>query len=201
MLRELGWRVRPRNRADCRLCSGRSTGTVSFRERVWHCHRCHAGGSVYDLVMAARGCSFREALSLVAGIAGVPLQRDVPAAEAKRQLQAQRQWRERTRRAAEGLAAAEKQLWLKCRDRIHQCDRVLAGAGPWTERLWQRAQAALVLQRDFLLPAHTVLSFGAVAERTRFVMAGRAGRAEICASILSAGGVRTEDGFWKGVMP
>ena len=34
LMRHLGWRIRHRNRADCGLCRGTSTGTVAFTERL-----------------------------------------------------------------------------------------------------------------------------------------------------------------------
>jgi CHC2 zinc finger len=70
VLRQLGWCMGSRSRADCRLLRGRSSETVVYREHVWHCHRCHEGGDVYALVRAVQGCDFRAAMVYVAELAG-----------------------------------------------------------------------------------------------------------------------------------
>ena len=69
----LGWRKR--GRRDCGLCKGSSRGTISFSDStgLWHCHRCHQGGSVIDLIMCAHGVKFLEALTWLATQAGIQL--------------------------------------------------------------------------------------------------------------------------------
>jgi hypothetical protein len=199
MLRQLGWRTRDRNRADCGLCKGNSKGTVAFTEHLWHCHRCHAGGTVYGLVMQSRRCEFRDALRYVAELAGVRLG-DYGSETARHEVTARRQHRERIERAADGLGHLERSLRIECRDRIHQCDRVLATPGPWSEAHWQRAWAAFVLRDEYLLPEYTLLSFGAIPERTRYILADDRVRAKMAAAIRRSGGVRTEDGCWREVL-
>src|SRR5215469_13255332 len=117
MLLHLGWRLRPRNRADCGLCRGSSKETLAYREHVWHCHRCHAGGSVYDLVMQAQQCDFRSALAYVADLAGVKLDDHRQHGKDWRHEMAERErQRERIDGAAEKLARMERELRLECRE-------------------------------------------------------------------------------------
>src|SRR5437016_2872131 len=158
MLRHLGWRVRSRSRADCGLCRGSSKGTLPYRERVWHCHRCHAGGGVFSLVQAVQGCDFPAALAKVANLAGMRIGGRSGDDWRRQVADRQQQWG-RVDAAADKLAQAEHALWLECRDRIHECDRVLAKPGPWDERQWQRMQAACLLRDEYLLPAYTLLSW------------------------------------------
>lgn len=58
------------------LCPLHSEKTASFSWKengLWHCFGCGAGGDQISLVKAIRKCDFREAVKLVAAVAGVPL--------------------------------------------------------------------------------------------------------------------------------
>jgi hypothetical protein len=201
MLRHLGWRVRSRNRADCGLCRGTSKGTLAFTERLWRCHRCNEGGDVYSLVRAVHRCDFRTALAYVAEFAGVQIGGSTESVtDVQRNVEVRQRERKRIERAAETLAAMEHSIRCDCRDRIHACDNVLSSPGPWDEAHWQRAWAATVLRDEHLLPAFLLLSFGAMAERTLYVLADWQTRAEMAAGVRMAGGVRTDNGHWREVV-
>src|SRR5215470_18208936 len=45
LLDRAGFTIRSATRADCRSCTGSSTGTVAFRGDVYYCHRCRRGGN------------------------------------------------------------------------------------------------------------------------------------------------------------
>lgn len=197
VLRHLGWRIRHRKRADCGLCRGNSTGTVAFTERLWKCHRCNEGGDVFKLIMAVNRCGFRDALAYVAGLAGV-LVENARRDDWRRNIAEHQRKMEHIGRAAQKLGTLERALRLECRDRIHECDRVLAIPGPWREAQWQRAQAACLF-RDECLLAYTVLCFAAVAERARYILYPDR-RLGIIAAARYAGGVRSDEGQWIGVL-
>ena len=66
----LGLRWWPTSGAGCKvMCPAHQERTpsasVALRggEIVWHCHGCHAGGSAFDFIMVARGCSFSESIA------------------------------------------------------------------------------------------------------------------------------------------
>lgn len=199
ILRHLGWHIRSRSRADCGLCRGNSKSTVSFTDHFWHCHRCNAGGDLYSLVKAVHNCGFPAALRYVAELAGVRLA-DYASAHAQRELEARRQQRERIDQAADALADLERSLLIECRNSIHKCDKVLDAPGPWDEAQWQRARWTLVLLRDFLLPEYTLVAFGSVAERVRYVLANDGERASICGAMRMSGGTRTDSGHFMELM-
>jgi len=206
LLPKLGWRIRPRSRADCGMCRGSSSATVAYREREWYCHRCHQGGDVYALVRAVQGCDFRAAISYVAELAGIRLD-DHRSIDLRRELAARKRQRERLEHCAEKLAALERALLRERRDRIHDAEHrrqqvskrlaVLHQAEPERFRgeqevLWQKLRAIdALLNAD--LPAYTLLSFGSPDERARFVLHPEL-RDEMIANMRWAGYVRTADG-------
>jgi len=206
LLRQLGWRMRSRSRADCGLCRGSSSATVAYREHVWHCHRCHQGGDVYTLVRAVQGCDFRAAMAYVAALAGIRLE-DHRSFDLRSELAARRQRRERIEHCAEKLTALERALLHERRNRIHDAERqrlrvsnrLAALARGERERfrgeqeaLWLTLQAAAVLLNADI-PAYTLLSFGPPGERARFVLHPEL-RDEIIAGVRWAGYIRTADG-------
>ena len=194
VLQHLGWHLRPRNRGDCGLCFGSSRGTLAYREHVWHCHRCHAGGDVYSLVRAVNRCGFPEALRYVAELAGIRLE-DRQNAELQRELDARKRQRERLESAADKLETLERELRLECRDRILRTERTLAslsGAITWTEQNWLSASiCAATLWRD--LAIYTLISFAAPSERARYCLYPEL-RDEIISDVRWAGYVRNADG-------
>ena len=170
VLRHLGWRLRSRKRADCGLCRGSSKGTVAYGDRVWHCHRCHAGGDVYGLVRSVHHCDFSSALRYIAQLAGVRLDYPKQEDDWRTQIANRKRQRERLETAAQKLAALERATWVECRDRIFHPRACAHDAWTLDEQQWRRAQAACVLRDDYALPAYTLLSFAAPAERARYVL-------------------------------
>lgn len=77
-LRADGYDVRgDKGRCRCPVHGGDNPASFAYDTTRWHCFACGAGGDVFGLVMALRSCAFREAVAVVAGLAGVPL-RAVP---------------------------------------------------------------------------------------------------------------------------
>ena len=60
LLRTFGSQVRTSKRADCPLCRGKSAGTLAFTGRLWHCHRCQAGGDLFSLVQQVTVAGLRK---------------------------------------------------------------------------------------------------------------------------------------------
>jgi len=188
VLRHLDWRSRCRKRADCGLCRGSSKGTVAYGDRVWHCHRCHAGGDVYSLVRAVHHCDFLTALRYIARLAGVRL--DDSQQDNRRKQTAERK---RLENAAQRLSTLERATRVECRDLILACERVLATPGPWDDQQWRRARAAFVLRDDYAQPAYTLLSFASPVERAGYVLHPET-RAQMAAAVRRVGYVQTADG-------
>lgn len=199
LLRHLGWHVWHRNRADCGLCRGSSRGTVAYREHVWHCHRCQAGGGVYQLIMLTHACNFREAMHYLADLAGVQIKGDREDTWRLKAIERRRHC-ERVGAAGDKLATVEGSLRLECRDQIHHCDRILDVPGPWDESQWQQARAAYILRNEFLLPEYTLLSFGTAEARAKYVLAENRLRAKMASAIRVASGVQTDDGHFMAVI-
>ncbi|MFD1705432.1 DNA primase [Siminovitchia sediminis] len=64
------------------LCPFHNENTPSFsvapEKQIYHCFGCGAGGNVFNFVMDVEGIPFIEAVSVIAGKGGVPLQIDHP---------------------------------------------------------------------------------------------------------------------------
>jgi hypothetical protein len=199
VLEALGLRMRSERRADCPRCKGHSVGTISFTPTLCFCHRCHAGGDVFELVKQVRQCDFKSALHFVANIAGVRVHGRRPS---RAEIGRQRRDRERLGRAAERLAGEERRLRLgyasECRNladlarrtalRLRpdadtdagdaaRCERLLA----WLPSAQRRAQGAF-----------NVIAFAPVAVRARFALEPAERRAMIEAAVLD--GIRAGDG-------
>jgi CHC2 zinc finger len=194
LLRQLGWRMRSRRRADCGLCRGGSKGTVAYRDHLWHCHRCHQGGDIFKLVMAMNHWEFKAALAYVAELAGIRI--DGPGnVEVQREIVARQRHRERSGRAAEKLVQVERALRLESRDRILRAERrlvALSGATAWTDQDWLTAAVcAATLRCEFA--TYTLLSFAAPVDRARYCLHPEV-RAEIISGVLCTDGVRDAEG-------
>lgn len=205
LLSRLSVRLRNSRRADCPLCKGNSSGTLTFTERLWRCHRCNAGGDVFSLVRAVNRCDFPAALRFVAEMSGLRLG-DTRKDDFKRELDARKRQRERLEDAANKLATLERTLLHECRNRIHNAERTRLKASARLselsrgeperfrgeqEGLWRKLQIAAALLNTDLL-SYTLLSFGALDERARFVLHPEL-RDKIVFDLRCAGYVRTPD--------
>jgi hypothetical protein len=198
MLPRLGWRTYHSKRADCGLCKGNSKATIAFNEQLWRCHRCSAGGDVIRLIELANNCDFMTALKFLAEEARVELpgSRKLSPKERRRSARERAEHECYERELDEAVAECERRERVMRRWRrrqIHRCDRVLYKPGPWTEQDWLRAKAASVM-RESLLIEYTLLSFGALEQRVRYLVSDERKRASILAALRWAGGVTTNDG-------
>lgn len=76
------------NRARCPVvgvCSGKTGESLAiFADgRAWTCHRCHEGGSVFDLLRHLEGGTLRQAIHRAAQLAGVDPGTEPPARGAR----------------------------------------------------------------------------------------------------------------------
>jgi hypothetical protein len=161
---------------------------------------------VFSLVRAVNRCDFPQALRFVADLAGIRLE-DRGHADFQHELDARKQQRERIENGANKLSALEHGLLRECRDRIHNAERtrlkVSARLAELTrgeperfrgeqERLWLTLQVAAALLNTNL-HSYTLLSFGAIDERVRFVLHPELPD-EIIAGVRWAGYVLGADG-------
>jgi phage/plasmid primase-like uncharacterized protein len=49
----------------CPACGGEDKFRIDVKKKAWRCSRCNKGVVAVDLVMRARGCGFREAVSFL----------------------------------------------------------------------------------------------------------------------------------------
>lgn len=126
LLESLGFVVNERSmRCSCAIHGGSNSSAFSWTYAgLWRCHSCGAGGDKISLVRAMRGCGFREAVTYLAGLAGVEFQnRSLSRADfAQMRLR-----RERAERAA----------W-RVSDSVHELRRYYLSAMLRAERLGWR---------------------------------------------------------------
>jgi hypothetical protein len=142
-------------------------------------------------------CDFPAALHYVAELAGVSIP-DSRGVDVRSELEARKERQKRVEGAAEKLEALEKALRFECRDRIHEAERLLFGSSTRDEWHWKRAQAACVLRDQYLLPEYALVAFGAMAERTRYVLHPEL-RTDMVSAIRLAGGLHDDSGIWVEV--
>jgi hypothetical protein len=94
---------RERGRIACPLHGGTNPQAFSYDRERWHCFACGTGGDVFALVMALRGCEFREALAVVAELAGVTT--DTPSRVSTAELEQRQTIARRRQRRLERLNA------------------------------------------------------------------------------------------------
>lgn len=135
LLRALGFAVSERtHRAPCVLHEGANPSAFSWREDgLWRCHACGRGGDRIALVREARSCSFGEAVSLLAQLAGVS---DSPERRSPEEVARAGQRRERA-----GAAA-----W-RIRDEVVRLRIFYGHALHRSERLWRRMGDELLCAR------------------------------------------------------
>lgn len=84
------------------LCPFHSERTPSFYvhpgKGSFFCHGCQAGGDVFTFIMKALSCSFREAVTILASRAGIPINGFRPSRELMHKVQAHKVEFERERR-------------------------------------------------------------------------------------------------------
>lgn len=168
---------------------------VNLHSGAFYCHACGVkGGDIVAFVQQRDKLDFKTAAT---ALGAWDKTRD-GIADARHEIVVRQRQRERVERAADRLAHLERELRLEYRNRIHECDQVLLMPGPWSQAQWQRAQAASVLQ-EHLLTAYTLLSFGALAERARYVLCPES-RDEMTATLRLAGGLRDDQTRWVEVL-
>ena len=85
----------------CPTCGGSDRFSINARKQIWNCRGCGKGGDVIDLVMHLDGCTFGQAVALLAGESS-----ERPQAEQSRQNQ-----REREREHQQTQARKAAGLW------------------------------------------------------------------------------------------
>jgi len=189
-------------RADCPLCKGNSRGTFAFTDHLWKCHRCGAGGDVFTLVRQLNRCDFSAALHYVADLAGVTLGRSIGA-----EIQARQRERERVQAAAEEMADAIRDSRLIARTLLQEIERkqrrfeirlaALSRGEPSRfaeeeDSLWATMAACARLVRRYVA-AYSLLSFGDMSDRVKFVTGDEANREAMIIGIMNAGFIRCGD--------
>jgi len=201
----LGGRVRDRRRADCLQCKGSAKGTVAYKDHVWHCHRCLAGGDIVSLVQTVHRSDFPAALNWLAELAHVPLPTAI-SPEQQRRSAAERATYERISRAAQKLEVAENGLRVFHRDRIHRSERRQREVSRRLKELGHGANeryagetelcwwvlAALWMPLEGDLAAYTLLSFGVEFDRANFVLKPEL-RDQMVAAVQWNGGFYVKD--------
>jgi DNA primase len=186
LLHEFRWPIRHRKRADCGLCKGSSTGTVSYDDRLWHCHRCGAGGDVFSLVCAVRECEFKAAFEWLADYAHIDLPHKLTPAERRQLAEAERRRQEEETRARR-MAKLKRSLRLDCRDYLHHFHAVADIIGKRLEGLreaqeielrWSQLATYLDLSMEFDT-AYCILNLAPDDVRTSFVLAAAAERQQM----------------------
>ena len=178
LLPALGFAADTRTRrAPCVLHGGRNPSAFSWREDGrWHCHSCGRGGDRIALVREARSCSFREAVTFLAGLAGLSYSpRRVPRVEIERR----KRLRERTEGAAWRVWDEALRLRWQYTDALHRCERLQSQTGEQLlrarteaerEAAWKRL-ARLAPVSAFLLAAWRVVWDGTPETVARFALA------------------------------
>jgi hypothetical protein len=198
----VGVLVRNGKRTDCPLCKGYSRLTLAYTDSFWHCHRCCKGGDVFTLVQEVEGCGFKDALGILARVAGV-----APGRLNAEVIQAGRKKRKRAESIAAKWDAAERGLRLKYRGALHRLDKThhltsealarviqnpsLESPGS-EEALWEKLQATVNL-RERVSAAYSLLSFGSLKDRARFLTRPEERKA-LVGHVLDRGFLRTDDG-------
>jgi hypothetical protein len=197
----VGVLVRNGKRTDCPLCEGHSRLTLAYTDSLWHCHRCCKGGDVFTLVQEVEGCGFKDALGILARVAGA-----VPGRLNTEAMHARRKKRERAESIAAKWDAAERRQRLKYRDALHRLDksqrltsealaRVIQNQSldPSSEdTLWGKLQETVNLRKR-VSAAYYLLSFGSLKDRARFVTRLEE-RKVLIGHVLDCGVLRTDDG-------
>ena len=206
LLEALGFDVNERTRrAPCVLHGGSNRSAFSWTEKgLWKCHSCGQGGDRIALVRAVRKCSFRDAVELLAALAGAEFCASRASRAEIKQLQAEQL---ALRRDASGAVVVDTALWLETRHTVLQLEAIRRNAGRrlmeifegsrerWcgeTEWCWA-ALAEVASQMPHVAAVYAIASFGKFSDRLRFVF-DRAFTEELIGETLESGYVTDEHG-------
>jgi hypothetical protein len=202
LLDALGFDANVRTRrCACLLHRGSNPSAFSWREDgLWHCHSCGRGGDRIGLVRAVRSCSFREAVTFLAELAGVALEQGTVSPDDAERL---RQELESEARAAQLLANVEHRLLLELSDELEGLRRLrrAAGASLAAGRKLELSWAALKFVADTLPrmdAAYSIAAFAAPLKRAKFALHPES-RPAMIEAVLQRGFVRSAAGYRFGV--
>lgn len=212
LLEYLGIPVNERTRrAPCRVHGStdpRSTAFSWSEDGRWHCFNCQTGGGKYELIRAVLKCDFREALKVMAVLAGVDLETISP--EQRRRVRAQQRKERRLDLAAERYAALERRWVCVYARRLWLVDRLEAFAASClrdsvrldceSTEFWWDALARVYGERWHTLSSWLLLAFGAEDVRQRFVLYAEQ-RPQLLVDVLGAGGALDDRGHWRELAP
>jgi hypothetical protein len=187
LLAEFGFTVNTRTRrGPCLIPSHEhtnSTPTVfSWRDDGrWYCFSRSDGGDRISLVMAVKNCSFREALTFLANLAGVVYRRNV---FSRPDFERARLERKLQRRDAQHLLALERNAWHNAQDEVlgleairHAASRRLSAIRggeperfPGEEELAWKALAEVSQQIPRATARYCAISFAPTRDRFIYVL-------------------------------
>jgi hypothetical protein len=155
--------------------------------------------------MCAHGVKFLDALKHLAEVAHVelPTGKKLSPAEQERLAREQkkrRQEREELDADCDDNEQEERELRQESWRQLRLCEDVISMPGQWTEERWRLASMAAKLRYEYLLPEYTLLSFGAMKQRIRYVLAGKLERMAIVRAMRLTGGVVADDKHFVEVL-
>ena len=201
LISELGFSLNMRTRRTRCLVHGGDNPTAFgwTVDGLWHCFACGRGGDRIKLVMEVRRCSFKNALSYLAILAGVKLCR-FDSFPFRRKLELRCREKERLRRAAEYLHAAQLSVLLHCRNELQSLERLRQRAGQRLAELNRGAPEKFLGETDIawealrfvseseiqVCAAYYIAAFASQEDRARFCLRPTE-RAEMIRYVLECG--------------
>jgi CHC2 zinc finger len=209
LLTYLGIPVNERtHRSRCLLHGGTNPTAFSWTEAgLWHCFHCGRSGNKFGLVKAALKCDFREALKVMAVLAGVDLANvaNISAAE-RRRVNARQQKERRLDLAAERYQALERGILCHYAARLRMlyqveglvafCLKESVRFGFDSTEFWWDALARVYGECWETLAIWTLLAFAKEDTRQRFVLFHQR-RLQMVVEVLDAGGVADDRGHFR----
>lgn len=181
-------------RGPCPIHGGSNTSAFSWRDDGrWHCFSCGRGGDRIALVRAAKNYSFREAVELLARLAGVEFRAGhATRMSPRKRAKAERQ-RETREQAAWRISDEISRLRRYYTDALHRTERLQTRIGEQSlqaaseaerEAAWERL-ARLIPAGTFFFAAWNFIwdakaeamvrfALSTPAERRRFILEGDA---------------------------
>lgn len=193
LISELGFSLNMRTRRTrCLIHGGDNPTSLSWTEDgLWHCFSCGRGGDKFKIIMEVRRCSFRIALSYLAGLAGVEPPHSV-SASLPWEFVKRREAQAIAEQAAAALAVRERQLIVDLSEDLIQLVKLRESV---TERMRAIQRGDLerfsgeekiaweALELCALLPeieaALDILTFGSPVDRIGFLRASNDQRKEM----------------------